>query len=281
MAGRSACVILAALVAASLYAQSPARPSFDAASIKPSDSSSSGPSVRKSGNRVVATSATLRQLVQFAYRTAGDRPFLAGQIAGAPRWAEADRFDVQATAGASAGDVPERALRLMTQSLLENRFQLRTHREMRELPVYDLVAARGGIKMKRSADQTPAAEADGDGRSPVMQPGTLPRGRFRMIGKPSPSGAITVAIIGSAITVSMFTNVLQQYVDRPIVDSTGATELYDVEVQFGLSQQQPGAEDVGASIFTALQEQLGLKLEPTTTTVRVLVIEQAVRPTEP
>jgi len=268
------CAIVVAVAAASLAAQSPERPSFDAASIKPSGAASGGRSIGAVGDRVVGTNVALRQIVQYAYRRADGGPFLVSQIMGAPRWAETDPFDVQAKAG---GAVTDRRLRLMAQTLLEDRFQLRVHREMRELAVYDLVPGKGAIRMKRSADQTPP---ETDGGSPVMDPGTLPRGRYRMIAKPSPSGSVTLALAGSAITMPTFLGILQQYLDRPLIDSTGAAGLYDVQLEFGLGQPQSVApDDAGASIFTAIQDQLGLKLDAVRRPVEVLVVDRVERPT--
>jgi uncharacterized protein (TIGR03435 family) len=268
-------LIVAALAVASLTAQSSSRPSFDAVSIKPSASSSGqwvrpvGDWVRPVGDRVVATDATLRALIQFAYRTADGRSFLSSQIIDAPRWAETDRFDVDAKAGAAGSEVALRQLQLMTRVMLEDRFQLRTHRETRELPVYDFVVAKGGMKMKPASDST------------SQDPSAPPRGQFKMIGRPSPSGAITVIITGLAVPMPQFVALLQQYLDRPIVNSTGAAGPYDVRLEFGLTQTQPATSDepVGASIFTAVQEQLGLKLDAVKRQAEVLVIEHAEHPT--
>jgi hypothetical protein len=154
----------------------------------------------------------------------------------APRWAETARFNLQAKAAATSAEVTLRQLRLMMQVMLEDRFQLKTHRDTRELPVYDLATTKGGIKMKLASDQTPT-DAGAD-------------------------------------------SMLQQYLDRPIVNSSGATGLYDVQLEFGFTSTQPPTPDepVGASIFTAVQEQLGLKLDAVKRQVEVLVIERAEHP---
>ena len=267
-------LLLTMLAVGSLIAQ--ARPSFEAVSIKPS-ASSGGQSVRPIGERVVATDATLRALVQFAYRSADGRPLLNTQIIDAPRWAETDRFNVQARAAATSSEIGLRQLRLMTQVMLEDRFQLKTHRDMRELLTYDLATAKGGIKMKRSPDQTPT-DADADPLS--LDRSTPPRGKFRMVAKAWPSGAITLIVTGTAITVPVLVNLLQQYLDRPIVNSSRATGLYDVQLEFAFTQSQLPTSDepVGASIFTAVQEQLGLKLDAVKRQIEVLVIDRAEHP---
>src|SRR5712675_872388 len=107
------------------------------------------------------------------------------------------------------------------------------------------------------------------------------RGRFKMIGKPSASGAITLGVTGSGISISTLINVLQQYVDRPIVDASGVDGLYEVQLEFGLPQSQAAApldEPVGVALFTALQEQLGLKFDAVRKPVEVLVIDRAEHP---
>jgi len=147
---------------------------------------------------------------------------------------------------------------------------------MRELPVYDFVASKRAIKLKPAADQTPPAV---DGDTVAFDPSALPRGKFRQMARPSPSGAITLIILGSAVTMTAVINILQQYVDRPIVNSSGAGELYDVRLEFGLPQSQSATEDApGVSLFTAVQEQLGLKLEAVKKPIEVLVVDRAEHP---
>jgi len=268
---------LASIAAVALCAQA-RRPVFDTASVKPS-APSAGTSIGPAGDRLVATNVPLHLLIRYAYRSASGRMFLDVQMIGAPRWAETERFDIQAKAASSGGAVPPGQLQLMLQSMLEDRFQVQTHREMRELPVYSLVVAKSGVKMPRSPDQTPP-ETDGPPR--VFVPGAPPlRGRFKMIGKPSASGAITLGVTGSGISISTLINVLQQYVDRPIVDASGVDGLYEVQLEFGLPQSQAAApldEPVGVALFTALQEQLGLKFDAVRKPVEVLVIDRAEHP---
>lgn len=268
-------LFLGAIAVSSLIAQT--RPVFDAVSIKPS-TSSGGQSVRPIGDRVVATDATLRELIQFAYRSSDGRSFLNSQIIGVPRWAETDRFNVQAKASAPGGAVPPRQLQIMTRAMLEDRFQLKAHRETRELPVYDLVPTKGAMKMKLAPDQTPT---DRDADPVSLDPSGLPRGRFRLFAKPSPSGAITLTITGTAVTMAAFIGMLQQYLDRPVVNSTGVDGLYDVHLEFGLAQSQPAGSDEapGVSLFTAIQEQLGLKLDAQKRSIEVLVVDHAEHPT--
>ena len=255
--------IVAAAVAL-LVGQAPAKPAFDAASIKPSATPASAPSfIGPSGERVVARNVTLRQLIRFAYRNANGGVLLNGQMIDIPRWGESDVFDVQATAGAGV-PVTDRLLRTMTQTLLEDRFQLRVHREMRELPVYDLIVGKGGLRMTPASDQTPPDD----------------RGKYRVTARPSPSGAIAVTFSGVAIGVPALIGNVQQYLDRPLLDSTRLDGVYDVRLEFALPQQRSVDDDSGAaSIFTAVQEQLGLKLDAVRKPIEVLVIDHADHPT--
>ncbi len=170
----------------------------------------------------------------------------------------------------------------MLQSLLEDRFQLRLHHETRELPVYDLVVAKPG-KMKLSEDQTPPAP---DGPA---TPGTDLRGTFGM--RIDASG---IALGGMAIPVSTFANLLQNYVDRPVLDKTGLQGLFDIHMPLrrrtpssppnvpSIAVPEPptltAADPSGAPVFTAVQEELGLRLDSGKATVTVLVIDSVFRP---
>ena len=113
------------------------KPSFDVASIKPNASGQDGGSIGPRGGAFFASNVTLESLMAYAYSPPGGA-FLRAQIVGAPAWIDTDRYDIEAKAGGSER-VPGADLRVMVQSLLEDRFQLKAHREMRELPVYNLV----------------------------------------------------------------------------------------------------------------------------------------------
>jgi len=150
-----------------LRAQSPAQASraFEVASVKSHPPGDPVYSIGTAGgDRLVASNVPLRLLVQWAYPLPSGRLFLDSQIFGGPRWIGTDRFDVQGKAEAGARPVPFEQLRLMAQSLLEDRFQLKTHREMRELPVYALVPVKTGAKMKLADDQTPPPHSFAFGR---------------------------------------------------------------------------------------------------------------------
>src|SRR5215471_13832615 len=132
------------------------KPSFEVISIKPTAPSLSfirGGAAR--GDRYNMAGANLRMLLQNAYgRPTAGIPFGQLQIIGGPSWIDSDRWDVQATADCSGGVLSREQVQLMVQSMLEDRFQLKAHMETRELPIYNLVVAKDGPKLKESADQT-------------------------------------------------------------------------------------------------------------------------------
>src|SRR5437667_443358 len=109
------------------------------------------------GDRYTMVGATLRMLLQNGYSRANNTP-LGGQlqVINAPNWIDSERYDINAKADCSGGTLSREQLQLMIQSLLEDRFQLKSHMETRELPVYNLVVGKDGPKMKKSEDQTPS-----------------------------------------------------------------------------------------------------------------------------
>jgi len=121
------------------------RLTFEVATVKPTISESGGGTIAPRGDRFMATNVPLRALIHFAYAPSTG-PFLDAQIIGGPDWTKTDRFEIQAKMDGTS--IPRSQIQLMLQSLLEERFQLKIHRETRELPAYDLVIITGGLKMK-------------------------------------------------------------------------------------------------------------------------------------
>ncbi len=273
-------------------AQTSERPSFEVTSVKAHPPGEAAYSLSPIGDRFVATNVPLRLLVQWAYRpgTRYNNLFLDSQIIGGPNWINTDRFDIQAKAEAGTNPVPFEQLVRMTQSLLEDRFRLRTHRETREAPVYALVVAKSGVRMKLSETQVLPPRTgqlrifDPSGRQP---PGTI-------IDVRSPSEDTTTTFSGSAAAMPMVVNMLQRYADRPIVDETSLKGLFDFRLTFSRPvSASPGLDTTpqspatsgsdfsgGPQLFTAIQEQLGLKLEPKKGPVEVLIIDGADHPSE-
>ncbi|HXP87207.1 MAG TPA: TIGR03435 family protein [Bryobacteraceae bacterium] len=237
------------------------RPSFEVASIKPDDSSDPRFFIGfQPGGRFNAN-APLKMLISVAYDVQNH------QIAGGPNWLESARFNIEAkpeSAMPPPGPAFQTQMRLMLQSMLEDRFKLALHRETREEQVYDLVVAKGGSKLKK-ATETQKKNQQGMG---------IRRGQLN----------------GSAAPIVMLANTLSQQLGRPVIDKTGLTATYDFSLTYtpepgqggGFGPPGPDAppppDPNGPSIFTALQEQLGLRLESAKGPVDVLVIDHAEKP---
>jgi uncharacterized protein (TIGR03435 family) len=239
---------------ATLFAQQGAVPSaFEVASIKPSlDPPGSVVGIFESKGRISAKNVTLKRCVRGAY----DVP--EPQIIGGPRWADQDRYDVEAKATVPAGD---HELMLMLQTLLADRFKLVFHREQRAIPGYRLVMGKGGLKAQVSAPDRGSV-----GRSQ--------RGRIEAEG----------------CTMAQLALKLAEVLRQPVLDATRVAGKFDLKLEWTPDDMQakpPSAEqrsgnvpesDAGPSIFAALQEQLGLKLESSKVPAEVLVIDSAEKP---
>jgi uncharacterized protein (TIGR03435 family) len=264
MTGIFAVVIAAILPASAIEAQS-VRPEFDVSSVKPNKANccfSGGANNGQAG----AKDSTVKALISLAYKV---QEF---QIVGGPGWIGSERFDVEGRTEDKTAD-PDR-LRMMLRSLLEDRFKLKLHMETRQVPVYALVVAKGGPKIKLAADQT---SPDVNGPSPK---GAGPNHGAIRFGPGS--------MAGNAVNFSLLVRFLSQRLDRPVVDRTGLSGRYDFLLQWtpevGETKLDPGGnplpvgDPTGPSIFSAIQEQLGLRLESTKGPVEVLVIDSVEMP---
>jgi len=251
-AGTRGLLAILVLCAARLFGQTTPTPAFEAVSIKPSKAeagSSSGIPTRIGS--ISARNVTLKRCIRGAYDVQESR------IVGGPKWVDDDRYDIEAKASGPAGD---RDLMAMLQSLLSERFKLAFHRETREVPGYALVVGKGGFKAKRSQ---PDAE--------------------------SRSNSSRVAIDCEACATRQLAQKLSEVIHLPVADSTGVEGEFDFELKWKPDDMQakpPSAGDKpadlasGPSIFEALQEQLGLKLEARKVPAEVLVIDHAEKPSE-
>jgi bla regulator protein blaR1 len=253
------------------------RPRFEVASIKPSPFFDRIMNVRPLPGRVTAD-ATLQVLMQYAY---GVQPF---QLVGGPGWLTSDHYEIEAKADASSN---RDQLFLMLQTLLEDRFHLRTHREMKELPVFMLVSNRGGFKLPAPAegacvDSAADAASEWVGSGRMVFPGELPPAKGRC-------GSVIVSVAqmrGGKIAMSEFVRALSMMLGRRVLDRTGFTAPFDLQLDFvpdettpAMPPPPPGSPPVSSvSIAQALQQQLGLRLEPARGPVDVLVVDQAERP---
>ncbi|HLG58848.1 MAG TPA: TIGR03435 family protein [Vicinamibacterales bacterium] len=232
---------------------------FDVATIRPANPDMSGKIFTVRGRQVTTINTTVNDLITFSYG------LHERQISGGPAWAGKDKYDVTgAPAGQGLPTLPQ--MRTMIQQLLADRFKLSFHRDKRNLPVYSITVASGGPKLTRNDS------------NPNGLPGLL----FRGLG----------VLPGSNATIDDLASVMQSAVlDRPVVDRTGLPGRYDFmlrwtpdETQFaGLDVRVPAPSnsvDAPPALFTAFQEQLGLKLESTRAPVEVLVIDRIDRPSE-
>jgi|HubBroStandDraft_6_1064221.scaffolds.fasta_scaffold89428_2 uncharacterized protein (TIGR03435 family) len=246
--------------------QAIARLEFDVASIKPNHATG-GATFGAGAGRAGGRNVTLKTLIALAYRI---QEF---QITGGPSWVGSDHFDVDGRADPKFD--PDQ-MRLMLQSLMADRFQLKFHRETKQSSVYALVVGKGGPKIRLVADQQ---SPDVNGPS---QPGAGPnRGAFRFGGG---------SLIGNAVTLPLFVRFLSQRLDGAIIDKTNLTGRFNIQLQWTPSAGEmpydpggnilPPADSSGPSVFVAIQEQLGLRLESTKGPVELFVIDRVEKPSE-
>jgi uncharacterized protein (TIGR03435 family) len=241
---------------------------FDIVSIKPDDGSSHA-TLRIMGQADgLSITATLKMLLGFAY---GIREDL---ISGVPGWAADARYEVAAKVGgpdvAAYQKLSKEQRDLMVQAVLVERFKLKAHIETKELPVYELVVAKGGPRLQ-------AAKPDDAYPNAIKGPDGVAH-----------AGGITMRpgqIQGQAMAVSALVDVLSRELSRTIVDKTGLTGRYDVKLKYtpdnGSAPMLNGEPDTSApSIFTALEEQLGLKLNSAKGPVDTLVVDHIEAPSE-
>ena len=249
---------------------------FDVASIKPNARMGDGAINGSLNGRFTATNASLRALILRAYG------IHESQLIGAPSWIASERLDIEARVETPPPNGPN-ALMPLLRTLLGERFKLRTHTEMRELPAYVLTLAR---RDRRLGPQIRPTQADCSGTTQLTaaevraqaRDGWPPCGMAFTVSFVDSSGAgLKTRLRRSAIAMKDFATTLQTNVDRPVVDRTGLDGLFDLEYSFA----QPGSTaiaDANQPLFlVALEEQLGLKLEAQRTEVPVLVIDSVDR----
>ena len=280
-----ACSIAAATATGALTAQ---EPSFEVASIKPNKSGSGMIGIRFPGvGQFSVINMPLREMIRFAYQVQ------LLQIEGGPDWVNSDRFDIIAKAEARPTMSQVNA---MLRSLLAERFALKIHKETREMPVYELVIARadkrlGAQLQPATSECRPVRVPNGAPKPPPPPPGgprpeAIPQsddGTDFRCGALFGPGFITLR----QFTMDRFARDLTMVTRRVVVDRTGLEGRYDIDVEFSPEFRPappPGAPEIAAppsdapSLFTAIQEQLGLKLESARGPVEMLVIDAAERP---
>lgn len=266
-----------ALMAGGLYPMRAQRPEFDVASIK--RNLSGDPAIRLgpvTRGTFRATNIPLQELITMAYRI---RDF---QLAGAPGWLRSERYDVEGKAGDGRGFDE---LTAMLQPLLEKRLRLRFHRETKEMPVYSLVVAKAGKLTEAEGECSPPPDGPAN-------PAQLPHG---------PCGSLFILpghVMGQKVGMSRLAEALARLTARAVMDATGLRGKYDVSLTYTPESLPLAAAGAAApdpppglpplppidpnapSLFTAIQDQLGLKLESQRGPVTILVIDQVERPSK-
>jgi uncharacterized protein (TIGR03435 family) len=238
-----------------------ANPAFEVATIKPSDPARPQQIITLRGAEVITTNVTVHDLINLAYW------LHPKQLTGGPAWTESDKFDMAGKPDAP-GQPNVDQMKMMIQKLLADRFQLKFHFEKRDLPAYAVGIVKTGTKIIKSQDD----------------PKGLPGFYFGRT-----AAGTTLTFRNSPM--SQVTAVLQNFLDRPVVDQSGLSEKYDFTLTFTLDAAQavrlggaptsaPDNPDAAPDVFAAFQQQLGLKLESTKAPVDVMVIDKVEKPSE-
>jgi uncharacterized protein (TIGR03435 family) len=261
----------------------PAKTGLEIALITPKTSgtaASGGIRLQPKSGEVRATEVTLAELVKFAYQ----RHFLdEREVTGGPAWVTSDRFDVLVKVSGGhvfdADGIPRKTLALL-RALLGERFKLQVREEYRERPVYALtMAGPDGMLGPQARRSNIDCGAVIRGERPALLPGQGPPCSFK-----TPPGRL----FANTFSMPAIASLLSRHLDRPVIDRTGLSGAFDIELEAAeikaAPDYKPGPSDLalppaaGPTIFVALQEQLGLKLEPIMEGLAVIVIDQAERP---
>lgn len=243
---------------------------FEVASVKPNTSGGGSMSMGwQPGGGFRAVNSPLRLLIQTAFDVRDS------ELVGAPDWISSERFDVTAKA---AAELTRDTRSLALQALLRERFKLTAHRDTREVPVYLLVLARSdgrlGPGLRQSQiDCSPQARA---ARPPTVGAGAGGPGASAVSRPECGSFGAGSTLTAGGVTLAQLSASLSRQADRPVLDRTGLTGFFDVDLKWS---NQAKATDDGPSFFTAVQEQLGLRLEAGRGPQEILVIDSVERPT--
>jgi uncharacterized protein (TIGR03435 family) len=241
---------IAVMISSSFFAvfgQSTSAPQFEVASVRLHASNEpTRIGVRISGNRVSGI-ASLKQFILTAYDL---QPY---QVVGGPNWIDLDRYELAAKVPGESNVSLEQA-RPYLQALLADRFELKAHRETKDIPVYALVVAKNGLKLKESA---------ADGTSQTSLPSVQ---------------ASTMHVTTGKATMERLAKILSSYAGRPVKDDTGLMGSYQINLEWTPDSVAPDSAAEAPLLVTAVQEQLGLRLEPRKAPMEVLVIDHAEKP---
>jgi uncharacterized protein (TIGR03435 family) len=224
-----------------------AHPSFEVATIKPHDPNSQHQGFNAEGDRFTIRNQTITSLMMFAYSI--DKR----QVADAPAWVGDAPYDIEGTTD-TPGEPSLRQQQEMLQKLLADRFHLKFHRDKRELSVFAIQIAKGGPKLKPAANPDAQPDQEGNGHGTEQ------------------------TITYTSATMGDFAFGEQFFLDRPIVDQTGLTGRYDFSIHYTYDETKSTDPNAPPGLFTAVQEQLGLKFQPTKAQVDVFMIDNVERP---
>ncbi len=239
-----------------------ADPAFDVATIKPSRPDATGRGTRVQGANLSVLNMTLMDLVTFAYDAH------VHQVIGLPAWSTAERYDITGKADPE-GQPSAEQFKVMLRKLLADRFQFAFHKEQRELPVYTLSVAKGGAKISKNTGKNETT-------------GVIFRG----------PGSVLLNDVSMDDFCKMLQNAAPQNppLDRPVVDQTGLSGTYDFSLVWtpdqGLAAPNPNAlasidkADAPPDLFTATQQQLGLKIEAARLRTEVWMVDKAEKPSD-
>jgi uncharacterized protein (TIGR03435 family) len=290
----AAIALLAVVPVRQSVAQSTARPAFEAATLKLNTGCNAGRSVPMPG-RLSLKCTTLRTLLRTAYGTFANGPMLRAarmDVLGGPPWLDSDMYDLDAKA--EAGAPLDQMAGPMLRALLEDRCKAKVHKDTREVPVYALTVAKGGAKMlpTKAGSCTPL-----DINHLPARPGTgEPQQNFCGV-MSTRNTASGMTADGKGLTMAeLAARLLSGTVDRPVIDKTGLAGMFDIHLEYapdntmGVSARlngedapalaAPPSDAAGLSIFTAIQQQLGLKLSPEKGPIEVLIVDSIERPSE-
>jgi uncharacterized protein (TIGR03435 family) len=225
-----------------------ADPGWEAVTVKPSDPNDKFDMMSTRGRHIVIRNKTLEAMLRLAYGVQ------RSQIVGAPDWTRTEHFDIDGVPDVE-GQPNMKQYQDLVQKMLADRFGMKSHHEQREMPVFALAVAKDGPKMEPSKGD-PNGLPDNEGMG----------GNGRQIRK------------YTNVSMSDLALMLQFNLDRPVVDQTGVKGRYDFRMQWTVDEGQTTDPDAPPGLFTAIQEQIGLKLESAKAPVDVLVIDQVEKP---
>lgn len=227
-----------------------ADPDFEVATIKPSDPADHNQGFRLKGRRLQIEANNMTGIICFAYS------IQKSQVINAPKWFDEQRWDIEGVPDVE-GAPSWRQYRGMLKKLLSSRFGIQMHQDKRELSVYTLTLAKDGPKFKKSTS-VPDAPSDQSGHGIGSQ-------QYMKFTNAS---------------MTDFAQTMQLMVDKPVVDQTSLAGRFDFELLWTPDMLRPTEPNPAPALFTAVQEQLGLKLQATRTQTDVLVIDTATPPTQ-